>query len=37
MKQNPEHLFVDIGNTKMCEKFQQKMLNSMVFADCQIF
>ena len=29
-KENPEHPLVDIGKMKMCKKFQQKILNSMV-------
>ena len=30
MKENPEHPFVDIGETETCTKVQQKTLNSMV-------
>ena len=35
---NPEHPFVDIGKTETCEeKFQQKILNSMVVGAYQSF
>ena len=36
-KENPEHPFVDIGKWKMCAKFQQKTLNSMVVGARQSF
>ena len=36
-KKNPTHSFVDIGKTKSCAKFQQKILNSTVFGARQSF
>ena len=34
-EKNPEHPFVDIGKSKTCAKFQQKLLNSIVVEVCQ--
>ena len=36
-KNNPEHLFVDIGKTETCAKFQQKFLSSMVVGLVKVF
>ena len=36
-KENPEHPFVHIGKTKMCTKFYQKILNSVVVGARQSF
>ena len=36
-RKSNEHSFEDIGNSETCEKFQQKMLNSMVVCFSQSF
>ena len=34
---NPAHPFVDIGKSKTCTKFRQKILNCREFGACQSF